>query len=555
MDRLKLFFYREGEHFEYPEAVRQALGQPCAAPLAPGGAGFDTVERQEDADFLVFPYKLDPIICHKRTAFARRMLENLPYFAREERRHVVFNFHDLGQPLCTSACIVTDDPRRSNQEDPFVYPFPHFPLRHVLAAAPDLNFAKIRFDVSFVGTISDPVRLALLQGIERERRLRHYISAPQAPEWNLGASYLHMKGAARRARLERLYLGVMARSWATLCPRGRGSSSIRFFETLCLGRLPVHVSDEYVLPLADRIDYAAFCLFLPEADAPRAGEAVHAWLAGKGREERAAMCRQARQAWEEHLAPEREQEIALDILRRHKSVMPKAAPRLVRLSPGCLRDERPRRNYPAGYFSGMVLDDGRSWFGGAMMPMDGPRPGTVRVNGLPGDFPRVALNALYHAGRMLPANAVLADIGCGAGVSAMVLASARLSRRDLAARVFCVEPWPAAGLAALRANAANAGVEFLLEPMAMTGAEAASCFAEGTLDMLLLHRGQTAADLRRWWAALKPGGAALAIREPGAMVPEDLSAFAAGCGLHGEWGRELGIFRVVKLAAQELSAA
>lgn len=579
MEPLRLFFYREGEHYEYPRDVRQAYGDPVPIPLAPERAaeqGFVLEDNPRAADFLILPFRLDPVICHRRTAYARNFLERLSYFAELERRHVLFDCHDLGQPLCTSACIITDDPARSNREDPFIHSFPHAPYPHVLAAAPNFNFDAIRFDVSFVGALSDPVRLALLESVQREPGLRHYLNAPVAPYWDRSASYLHMKNPARRRPLERLYTGVMQRSWATLCPRGRGSSSIRFFETLCMGRLPVHISDEYTLPLAEDIDYGAFCLFLPEAEAENAGRLVREWLAGKSRAEREGLCRQARKVWEEKLAPAREAELVLTILRRHLPLaggarasrgvsaqpgqpiqLERSTPlsRLARLAPGCLKDEPPRRVFPAGYFAGMTLDDGRSWFGGAMLVKDGPRPGTVLVDGGLGELPRVGLNLLYHAGRRLPANAQVADLGCGAGVSSIVLANALLSRRNLSGRIFCVESWDAAGQASLAAfwgHTRGAGVDFLLHPLAMPAGEAAGRFRAASLDLVHVNRGCGPAALAPWWDKLRPGAMALLL-EPSCAAGDGWDAFAEAHGACLERGG--GFVRLRRPAGETLTAA
>ncbi len=400
MEPLRLFFYREGEHYDYQADVRVALGEPIPLPLDPARAeeqGFIIEPDPYVADYLLPPFRLDPIIAHRRPPYVRDFLEKLPYFPELERRHALFTCHDLCQPLCTCASLITDDPARSNREDPSIDSFPHAPFPHVLAAAPDFDFDRIRFDVSFVGTVSDPVRMTLLESVGGRGDLRHYLSAPLAPYWERSSSYLHMKSAAKRAPLERLYVGVMRRSWAVLCPRGRGSSSIRFFETMCMGRLPVLVSDEYTPPLSWRIDYDAFCLRLPEAEAGHAGELLCDWLAGKSREEREEMCRLARRVWEENLAPEREAALTLEILRRRlpSSRAEASGPvRLVRSMPGALLDGGPRRSFPPGYFAGMVLDDGRNWFSGGMLARGGPRPDTVVVDGLLGGFPREGLGAL-----------------------------------------------------------------------------------------------------------------------------------------------------------------
>ena len=52
------------------------------------------------------------------------------------------------------------------------------------------------------------------------------------------------------------FVDIMAQSVATLCPRGFGVQSIRFYETLSAGRIPILISDHYVLPLENLINYS-----------------------------------------------------------------------------------------------------------------------------------------------------------------------------------------------------------------------------------------------------------------------------------------------------------
>ena len=51
-----------------------------------------------------------------------------------------------------------------------------------------------------------------------------------------------------------------------LCPRGFGLSSVRFFETLAFGRIPVLISDDTKLPLEEKIDYDKFIIRVEEND-------------------------------------------------------------------------------------------------------------------------------------------------------------------------------------------------------------------------------------------------------------------------------------------------
>jgi hypothetical protein len=60
----------------------------------------------------------------------------------------------------------------------------------------------------------------------------------------------------------RRFLEVLSRSRFVLCPRGRGTSSFRLYETLALGRVPVIISDEWQRPAGP--DWNACAIFWPE---------------------------------------------------------------------------------------------------------------------------------------------------------------------------------------------------------------------------------------------------------------------------------------------------
>lgn len=58
------------------------------------------------------------------------------------------------------------------------------------------------------------------------------------------------------------YADIIKRSRFVLCPRGNGVGSIRFFEVLKAGRVPVVLSDDYVLP--DGIDWESCTIRIKE---------------------------------------------------------------------------------------------------------------------------------------------------------------------------------------------------------------------------------------------------------------------------------------------------
>ena len=47
-----------------------------------------------------------------------------------------------------------------------------------------------------------------------------------------------------------------------LCVRGDGNYSIRFYETLCCGRIPVFINTDCVLPYDFEIDWKDYCIWI-----------------------------------------------------------------------------------------------------------------------------------------------------------------------------------------------------------------------------------------------------------------------------------------------------
>lgn len=56
-----------------------------------------------------------------------------------------------------------------------------------------------------------------------------------------------------------------------LCVRGDANASVRFYEALSLGKIPLFLDTACVLPLEDRIDYRAFSVFVDHAETARIG--------------------------------------------------------------------------------------------------------------------------------------------------------------------------------------------------------------------------------------------------------------------------------------------
>lgn len=106
--------------------------------------------------------------------------------------------------------------------------------------------------------------------------------------------HLKMSGDERR-EYHRAYSDVMKATKFVLCPRGIGASTIRLYETMRVGRVPVILSDPWVPPHGPSWD--EFSIRIPESDVaqiPRLLEARES--------EAVAMAERAHAAWQEWFA-------------------------------------------------------------------------------------------------------------------------------------------------------------------------------------------------------------------------------------------------------------
>lgn len=87
----------------------------------------------------------------------------------------------------------------------------------------------------------------------------------------------------------------------TLAPRGDGNYSLRFYETLALGRIPVVLDTDMPLPLENTIDYDAFTVRVPWQDVGRIGDYVTRFFESYTDEQFKEVQRQARAVFESQL--------------------------------------------------------------------------------------------------------------------------------------------------------------------------------------------------------------------------------------------------------------
>lgn len=90
----------------------------------------------------------------------------------------------------------------------------------------------------------------------------------------------------------------------TVCMRGWGNYSIRFCETLSMGRIPVFVDTDCSLPFDFQLDWRQYCVWVDSEQLDTIGEQVAAFHARLSPGEFTDLQRDCRRVWEEYLTQE-----------------------------------------------------------------------------------------------------------------------------------------------------------------------------------------------------------------------------------------------------------
>ncbi|HEY8831154.1 MAG TPA: exostosin family protein [Gemmatimonadaceae bacterium] len=88
----------------------------------------------------------------------------------------------------------------------------------------------------------------------------------------------------------------------TVCVRGYGNWSVRLYETLACGRIPIFIDTDCALPFDDTVDWRHYCVWVPEGDASRAGDYVREFHESLSPTDLRARQRECRILWETRLS-------------------------------------------------------------------------------------------------------------------------------------------------------------------------------------------------------------------------------------------------------------
>lgn len=112
----------------------------------------------------------------------------------------------------------------------------------------------------------------------------------------------HRKAHARQLREE--FCQNMIDSDYALCASGYENYSIRFYEALSCGRIPIFIDTDCVLPYESQIDWQRCCVWVKEKEIHKIDQKVADFHSRLSSEEFAAAQYRCREIWEKWISPE-----------------------------------------------------------------------------------------------------------------------------------------------------------------------------------------------------------------------------------------------------------
>jgi hypothetical protein len=113
----------------------------------------------------------------------------------------------------------------------------------------------------------------------------------------VGLDYQKMKEVRRE------FVDNIANSDYVICTRGQGNFSYRLYETLSLGRIPVFVNTDCVLPYEDYINWREICVWVEAKDINNISQKIIDFHNSLSADDFISLQKKCRLTWEEWLSP------------------------------------------------------------------------------------------------------------------------------------------------------------------------------------------------------------------------------------------------------------
>lgn len=121
-----------------------------------------------------------------------------------------------------------------------------------------------------------------------------------------GGSYLSQDDSwdhDLKARVRREFVENMINSDYTVCMRGEGNYSVRLYETLMCGRIPLFIDTDCILPYDFAVDWKKHCVWVEPNERSKVAMKLTTFHETLSDDEFSQLQRQERELWEQWLSP------------------------------------------------------------------------------------------------------------------------------------------------------------------------------------------------------------------------------------------------------------
>lgn len=241
-------------------------------PAATEKAAFDSISSIEDFDsfeYIGFPWATLIDGLRSDTAIGMELLIALkeigksPVRAGERRVTVAQHIHAARFISLFKACGITDIfwshalHGQTEVSGITMHPFPLFPAQ-TPETRPTLAIRPRKYLANFIGAYNPKVYLTeVRQTIFDDINVQSDLLIVKREAWHFDRAVYDEQIGGRKSDASRLevedrhareYISAIENSWFTLCPSGSGPNSIRTFESLCLGSIPMVLTRSLRLP-------------------------------------------------------------------------------------------------------------------------------------------------------------------------------------------------------------------------------------------------------------------------------------------------------------------
>ncbi len=224
--RMKIYSYKTELFPEIPilTAEEKAYEFLCSKPI------------EKNINYLAVPWG----VFFRRKNFTKvtlfkKLNDGFTICQHVEYRKIIPTLRELG----VNILFAPHASKRQEYKDITVLPFPLYPINGIGPAK------KKDILYSFIGSQFHSTRIKIFRLLRQPD-----VVIKRRKNW-----HFYVSNETRREQERKEYQNVLARSRFSLCPRGTGPSSIRFWESLQAGAIPVLIADAMVLPEIEGINW------------------------------------------------------------------------------------------------------------------------------------------------------------------------------------------------------------------------------------------------------------------------------------------------------------